>query len=341
MTELFSFYMREPTLDSYWRSIILLGSNSACYKFSLGETLLEFAQKGITNISADTLSEPYAKRICKHLMICDRQGTSSTSRLLNDCRLYNQNDISIDKLIDSTKKLGFENVLDAFHIVNREETGIRFFEKKNGNHNGIILTDNIFRLVEQANTDTLSLEVNARWRLVETSWELSMPSTLLCVEYDSVTQGFDIVHSDIRRKDVTSARDSLNGYQKGKCFYCHDDLQINMEHKNCHVDHVIPFTLQKYTDINLNGIWNLVLACPNCNGSMGKWRYLPHIKFMELLELRNNYFIHSKHPLGETIFLQTGNTKERRHRFLQAIYSFASSYIPQIWEPEQKAELII
>lgn len=343
MPESFSFYRKEPTRSAYWRSIILLGSNSASYKFALGEALLTFAQNGQVDISATELAEQYAKLICDHLLTNDKQGTSSTSKFLNACRSYNQGEESFDELIAITNKLGFENVLDAFHVVNRENIPLKFFEKKSGNHNGIILTDHVFQLLEQDSLVTLDYELNARWRLVETSWELSLPSSMLRVAYNLDTKNLDVLRNKFRRKNVTPARNSLSGYQKGKCFYCHKNLDLYAEPIQCHVDHLIPHTLQSLTNrnLNLNGIWNLVLACPECNGSAEKWSYLPHIHFLELLERRNNYYIYSKHPLGETILLQTGNTQDKRHRFLQEMYSYASSHILKIWEPERQADLIL
>jgi len=36
----------QPTLENYWRSIILFGRNVASYKFGLGKSLLELSQQG-------------------------------------------------------------------------------------------------------------------------------------------------------------------------------------------------------------------------------------------------------------------------------------------------------
>ena len=35
------FYNNEPTLENYWRGVILFGKNSASYKFALAKALLE------------------------------------------------------------------------------------------------------------------------------------------------------------------------------------------------------------------------------------------------------------------------------------------------------------
>jgi hypothetical protein len=50
----------DPTLDAYWRAIILFGRNSASYKFALGKGLLEIAYAEKTFITLDELAEPPA-----------------------------------------------------------------------------------------------------------------------------------------------------------------------------------------------------------------------------------------------------------------------------------------
>ncbi|WP_207953365.1 HNH endonuclease domain-containing protein [Paenibacillus agricola] len=81
------------------------------------------------------------------------------------------------------------------------------------------------------------------------------------------------INNNLRRIDVTSGRDALNGYQKGKCFYCFDDITINpLSEDLADVDHFFPHMIQSELNINLNGVWNLVLACKSCNrGANGKF----------------------------------------------------------------------
>ena len=45
-----------PSLESYWRSVILFGKNSASYKFSLGKSLLDLVSKEKTFISLEELA---------------------------------------------------------------------------------------------------------------------------------------------------------------------------------------------------------------------------------------------------------------------------------------------
>ena len=56
-------------------------------------------------------------------------------------------------------------------------------------------------------------EIDARWRLVETAWELGLPTGLIIgVEEDG--QVLTAPRSG-RRVPVARSRDALNGYQKG------------------------------------------------------------------------------------------------------------------------------
>ena len=105
----------------------------------------------------------------------------------------------------------------------------------------------------------------------------------------------------------------------------------------CDVDHFFPHTLQSLsTDINLNGVWNLVLACPSCNrGEGGKFARVPAKKYLERLHQRNEFLISSHHPLRETLMRQTGETVEDRVRFLNDMYKFAVDHLIFRWETEE------
>lgn len=121
------FYEIEPSLENYWRSIILFGRNVASYKFALAKSLYDLKDNGNTLITLETLAIPFAKHISEHLRVCDKQGTSSNSKFLDGCRHFNSNEISQDQLIDLTVQLGFNNVIDAFHNVHNEELPMRFY----------------------------------------------------------------------------------------------------------------------------------------------------------------------------------------------------------------------
>ena len=123
------FKEQYPSLESYWRSIILFGKNVASYKFALAQSLLEIAPTGKTIITLEELAVPFSKHICRHIASAPKQATSQNSRFLQACKDYNADLISYDKLIDTTVSLGFNNVIDAFHVVNNGEIPVRFYNK--------------------------------------------------------------------------------------------------------------------------------------------------------------------------------------------------------------------
>lgn len=116
-----------PTLDNFWRAVILFGRNVASYKFALGRTLLEVAEQGKTFVPLAELAVPYARHLTAHLKGCDKQATSPSSRFLTECRKFNRGELTEAQLAEATAKLGFNNVIDAFHVVGGGEVGVRFF----------------------------------------------------------------------------------------------------------------------------------------------------------------------------------------------------------------------
>lgn len=335
MSDIECFKEEYPSLESYWRSVILFGRNVASYKFALAKSLLEIAPTGKTTISLEELSVPFSRNLCEHLINAPKQTTSNTSQFLDTCKKYNLGTISQTELIETTEKLGFNNVIDAFHIVNGNALPVKFYEKDyNSNKKRIILTDDLFSLQETPFFENFTNEAESRWQLVETAWELGVSKNLLTVNYDSEKQLF-FINDKFKRKDVTSARSALNGYQKGKCFYCFGDISVStFDDEFCDVDHFFPHTLQPLIpNINLDGVWNLVLACPHCNrGTNGKFAKVPSIKYLERLEKRNNFLIGSHHPLRETLIKQTGISSSDRHKFLSEVDKFSINHLIFRWE---------
>ncbi|WDD36004.1 HNH endonuclease domain-containing protein (plasmid) [Nostoc sp. UHCC 0926] len=323
------FLAIDPKLEDYWRAIILFGKNVACYKFALAKSLLELAPQGKTIITLEDLAEPYSRHIIEHLKIVDKQTTSLSSRFLNACRQFNNGDITKTRLIDTTVQRGFENVIDAFHNLSIGETAVRFFiDERRGVNKGIVLTDELFKLLDKLQSENLPHEVEARWRLVETAWELNISRNLISIGYDPHNQLLFTFSDRRRRVDVTSCRDALNGYQKGKCFYSFADISIEPISANlADVDHFFPHSLNEYIG-NIDGVWNLVLSSTECNrGERGKFDRLPDTKYLERLHNRNEFLITSNHPLRETLIQQTGKTEEKRQDFLQSMYNTAQTLL--------------
>jgi len=334
------FYEIEPSLENYWRSIILFGRNVASYKFALAKSLYDLKDSGNTFITLEQLAVPFSKHITEHLLTCDKQGTSANSSFLNACRAYNSKELNHDVLIEKTVKMGFNNVIDAFHNVHGSDVPTRFYVDDRKSKGGITLTDEFFKLSEHANYADLEAETESRWRLVETAWEMNLPKHLVQIDYKAETQAF-LGHNHLKRVTITSAKPSLNGYQKGRCFYCYRDISI-MEglEKSADVDHFFPHVLRQCdSEKPINGVANLVLSCIDCNrGVEGKFDKLPALALLERLNKRNEYLITSHHPLRETLIAQTGYTAAKRHNYLQDAYDCSILHygVKHKWQPIQQ-----
>lgn len=329
------FLAVQPTLENHFRALILFGRNVATYKFALGKALLELSGRPDDLVRMDELAEPFARHLCTHLSSAPRQATSRTSGYLDVCRRANAGEVSADALRAATVTRGFNNVIDAFHRLGATDIPHRFFVDERATNGGIRLTDALRILVEQAAPAELEGETEARWRLVETAWELGVADTL--IEYDAEAEQL-IARPHNHRVAVTSSRAALNGYQKGHCFYCFAPISISAGPLAADVDHVFPWSLRHILGGNVNGVWNLVLACRDCNrGSSGKHDCVPALDLVERLHRRNEFLITSHHPLRETLMAQTGASATGRIAFLQRNHTAALTARIVQWHASSRA----
>ena len=184
-----------------FRRWILTGERSFCsaynvqsYKSALAGALLEVGADSEV-ISLHDLALPFAGRVAEHLRTHDKHGTSPTSGFLDACRAFNKGELDADGLRGVTVKSGFNNVIDAFHNVDKAEVPDRFLLDERKSAKGIRITDRVRESLDGGHGPNLREEVEARWRLVETAWELNVPRQLLTVEFDDQT--------DFRAKRVT------------------------------------------------------------------------------------------------------------------------------------------
>lgn len=330
------FQVNDPSLESQWRALILFGKNTASYKFAFAKSLLELVAEEKTSISLSDLAAPFSKHIVEHLKSNQKQGSFTSSKFIDACQSHIQGNLPEQELWNVTEKLGFTNVIDAFQNLNREIIPNPFYEKNyQGGRKEIIVTDNLLKLKESFHFDNFHQEVEARWNLVETAWNLRLNPNLLRVQYDEENSLFFLENDFMKRVDITSVRDSLNGYQKGKCFYSFQDISVVSGSSNlCQVDHFLPHVNKRAHaegGANINGVWNLVLADAITN--LTKSARIPELRFLQRLYNRNEFYIQSKHPLAETIINQTGKTKEQRRSFLQKQYQIAINNSIQTWKP--------
>ncbi|MEQ1448505.1 HNH endonuclease domain-containing protein [Acinetobacter lwoffii] len=338
-------FTSDTSLSNNFRSIFLIGANTATYKFALAKSLLELNDQ--TFVSLDDLSPIFAKHLIEHIQTGKRQiQGKGNAKLLNALYLYTQEQISEELMLNVTRTEGFKCVLDAFHNLPKKQQASKFFEKTIQNKKqGITLTDNLFHLLAIENSGNFHNEIEGRWNLVESAWS---EESLIYVQYDTATEDLyylkpvsnnSFLHSHLRT-NLTGVRKPLNGYQKGKCFYCLKAISIQSHQANtCDIDHVIPMSIQYGStyDLQLNEIWNLVLACKECNrwDHGGKAGNLPHLQFILQLHQRNEYLIESNHPLKENIILRTGKKTEQRLDFLTKRFDFAKTIKNSSWTPKQ------
>lgn len=341
-----NFFKSDDSLETNFRSIFLLGANSATYKFALAKSLLELKNHPECFIPLEDLAPFFAQHLIEHLKSGKKQITGSgQSKLLNTLQLYSQNQIDEDLMLNITRVEGFKCVLDAFHNLPKKQQATTFFQKALlDNKQGIILTDALFELLESSDYQNFSNEIEGRWNLVESAWS---ENNTIQVQYDAKAEDLyylkpvsnnSFMHSHLR-SNLTPVRKPLNGYQKGKCFYCFKPISIESKQENtCDVDHVIPMSIQYASsyDLQLNEVWNLVLACQGCNrwDKGGKAGNLPLKNFILRLHQRNEYFIESHHPLKENIIQRTGRNPEKRWDFLTKRYEYSSTIKKPNWSPK-------
>ena len=335
------FQAEDPTLESQWRAIILFGKNSATYKFAFAKALLEVVDKERTSVSLEELAHPFSRNMLAHLKTSARQGTSNSSTFLNGLRDYLGERITYEEMIAMTVREGFKKVVDAFQNVHGERIPNPFYEKDySRGKKEIVVTDALLSLKESFHFGNLGPEVEARWDLVETAWNLQLNPKVLQVQYDELHSLFYLEDDLMRRTDVTSVRNSLNGYQKGKCFYSFRDISvIEGSAYLCEVDHFFPHAnKRRHIEVgaNVDGVWNLVLADGGINRE--KSNRIPDPKYLSRLYTRNEFFISSRHPLGETIANQTGHTPRQRQAFLQKQMDIAAYGVGAKWCPSEELD---
>ena len=335
------FQQNDPSIESQWRAIILFGQNTATYKFAFAKALLKYIEEEKTSVSLAEIAIPFADSMVEHYAHSKIQGTNTTNSYLQICGQFNSGEISKDELYQLTEKHAFKYVVDAFHKVNKSDIPNKFYEKNYGSGNKeIIITDDLLKIKELYQYRNFEQEVEARWRLVETAWNLKINPNRLEVKYDESKSLFFVKHNLKRRVEVTSVRDALNGYQQGKCFYTFKEISINKKEVNtCAVDHFLPhanIVSHANIGVDINGIWNLVLADKEVN--LDKNARIPEPRFLLRLFERNERYIKSNLPLAETIINQTGKTAKQRAAFLQQQYNLALSLSIQTWKP--KIELL-
>lgn len=70
------FKEQYPSLESYWRSVILFGRNVASYKFALAKSLFIILRNGVKSSSPSALSTPLETEISR-MSCCGKNSSVS------------------------------------------------------------------------------------------------------------------------------------------------------------------------------------------------------------------------------------------------------------------------
>ena len=301
------FAYEVPSLDSYWRAIVLFGQNVASYKFALAGALLEIGA-GSEVVSLDELALPFASRVAEHLRTHDKQGTFQQSRFLDACRAYNSGELDADGLRAKTVQLGFANVIDAFHVVDQAEVPERFFvdERKTG----------------QASASQIAYV--SCW-MKGTAPTARGGGGALAVGGDSMgTQPSPAVADRGVRTRHQNARGASGGaptspgHERAKrlpegplllLLYAH-------RHRQRLSDHLpgrprIP-VVGGTGDRRRTSRWSMEprAGVRSMQQLARKSDRPPHLRYVEQLNMRNEYLITSYHPLRPTLMAQTGDQQQ-------------------------------
>lgn len=329
------FYRTEPTPRTSWRLAVLMGANTRTYKFALGKALLMTAGEGRDKVTLDDLAKPYAFALAQrvgHFPQASPAQSLGEQDFLSVCAAEAEETLRHGEpttaLLESARRSMPTMVMQKFHnLRGGTELPHRFYELGAGADKGtVLLSPELQILAQEQSDDLLDQELEARWCIVEASFTTGIGPVLR--SRGLRVDGEDLVEP-VRRVSVTGVRESLSGFQYGRCFYCHEPLERLGD--GVAVDHVYPFSLMQRTawqGPNLNEVWNLVLAHGSCNSR--KSNRLPTEAEVERLLNRNEAIIGSPHPLRRALetLMVTGRgphagTASARLQFMQSVDSHA------------------
>lgn len=285
-----------------------MGANSRTYKFALGYALLEMARQGHNEAPIAALAAPYAMQLVRRAQRYPQGPSSSMSGsadfltvVSEESAASQREDAPTERLLDAATASMPQMVMQKFHNLRGVgEVPHRFYKVRGkGSARRVVLTADLLYVARH--TAALVPELDARWSIVEACFDAGIGRHLVSSGVTVSADGREFL-APARRVTVTGAREALMGFQHGRCFYCHEPLAEEV--RGVHVDHVYPFSLMTsgvWTGPDLNGVWNLVVACAPCN--LAKSSRLPHPSEVANLLTRNDAVAGSPHPLRRALQL--------------------------------------
>ncbi len=311
-----------------WRLAVLMGRNTRTYKFALAHALLEAARNQEDVLPIEVVAIPYVKALldrpsdAKQRTGLNELGEGDFLQVLEEER---PNSLQLgqptSRVVESAMKSMPAMVMQKFHnLQGGNNVGHEFYEVMSRRGSvSIRITPELRSLVAQETAQTLEAELESRWVIVERAWDAGIGPGLVGTGPVLDASGAMLL-DPVKRVAVTRSRDSLVGFQEGRCFYC--GTAIPKDFSETHVDHVFPFALMSrgvVRHLDLNAVWNLVVACQACN--LSKSSSLPEDSVVSRLFDRNEAIVGSPYPLKRTIEFLTGKKVEDRAKFLKSVLS--------------------
>jgi hypothetical protein len=209
-----------------------------------------------------------------------------------------------EALVDAAVRSMPQMVMQKFHNLAGAEIPHRFYEiAGTGSRRVVRLTSELQRVAGSEDLSTLTSEVDARWRIVETSFSARVGASLIS---DGLMVDLDrsVLTDKLRRRSVAGVTEAVVGFQYGRCLICDDLITADTV---VAVDHTFPFSFMKrefplgWAGLDLDAVWNLAPAHAECNAA--KSNALPTRVQVERLARRNAAIMNSPHPLRRTLEL--------------------------------------
>lgn len=332
------FYQNAFSPSSTLRTILLFGRNVSTYKFALVDALLQSDPQSY--LSYADIRDGFLKSLYQHYLKNPNQYQTGPNSLTRAFDQYS-NDQDWENLIKVAMQNIYNNVFDAFHNVGGSSIKLEYalFEHDKKSKQ-LVLSENIHRILDNKSlTAQLLKENQSRWAIVEEAWKNKLSPNLLVFDADKNIYSISPGHE---RVNLRSAVDVLLPYQHSRCFYCNKVMDPQANHSDYDfpdVEHTIPHSafnrIEVFDEINPGGIWNLVVACHECNrGKYGKFNSPPHTRFFDKLISRNMLFTQEhRHSMKNTILLSMG---ARDYKEVKRKMAMFRPYIDLTvgWEPK-------
>lgn len=293
------FFRLQPTAATSWRMAVLAGAETHTYRFALAAALLELAGDGRADVEPDELAVPYAMGLVRRLGAAPQapaEGADSVADFLAVVARESEESLRqgfpTDELHGAAVDSLATTALPRFHRLRGGDPLPHTFFEVTG---GVRLSPELLALAAGEQASGLRAELDARWRIVESSFDPVFGRSLN-------EQGFGVDRDGLLLTDrsgrhrVTGLAAALSGFQYGRCLRCDAALAPDDDGS---VQQVLPGASSRGPD--LGGVWNLAPVHTACADDTGT--RMPTATELQRLARRNEAAMLSLQPLRSTLLL--------------------------------------